>query len=59
LLLVSLIVLLGLANRARLGLFTTSALAVEAFGEWWMWLTGISAFAYATLYVAPFVHLAD
>jgi heme/copper-type cytochrome/quinol oxidase subunit 3 len=59
LLLFSLIVLFGLANRARLGLFQETGVAIEGFGEWWMWLTGISAFAYANLYVVPFLHLAN
>lgn len=52
--LISAILLLGLANRARLGLFKTSGVAVEAFGEYYGWLSAIALMNFLALYVQPF-----
>lgn len=48
------IVLLGMANRARLGLFRESGVAVEAFGEFFGWLCAIALMNFLALYVQPF-----
>lgn len=51
---VTAIVLLGVANRSRLGLFRGSGVAVEAFGEYFAWLTAVAVFNFMLLYVQPF-----
>jgi hypothetical protein len=48
------LVLLGLANRARLGRFRQSGVAVEAFGEFFGWLSAIALMNFLALYVQPF-----
>jgi heme/copper-type cytochrome/quinol oxidase subunit 3 len=48
------IVLLGLANRARLGRFNSSGIAVEAFGEFWGFLSAVALLNFLALYVQPF-----
>lgn len=55
LLILSTLVLLGVANRARLGLFGQSGIAVEAFGEYFGWLTAIALVNFLALYVQPFI----
>lgn len=57
-LILTVIVLFGMANRARLGLFTTSGIAVEAFGEWWGWIAGVALLNFLALYVQPFFPIA-
>ncbi|HLJ69506.1 MAG TPA: cytochrome c oxidase subunit 3 [Chloroflexota bacterium] len=54
LLFISTIVLLGMANRARLGLFRQSGIAVEAFGEYFGFLSAIALMNFLALYVQPF-----
>jgi len=51
---VSVIVLLGMANRARLGRFEASGVAVEAFGEYWGFVSAIALLNFLALYVQPF-----
>lgn len=48
------IVLLGVANRARLGLFEANGVAVEAFGEYYGWLSAVALINFLALYVQPF-----
>lgn len=48
------IALLGMANRARLGMFQDSAIAVEAFGEFLGWISAIALLNFLALYVQPF-----
>lgn len=50
--------LLGMANRARLGLFGNSAIAVEAFGEFLGWMSAIALINFLALYVQPFIQTA-
>ena len=52
------IVLLGMANRARLGLFDRSGIAVEAFGEFFGWISAIAVLNFLALYVQPFIQTA-
>jgi hypothetical protein len=52
------VVLLGMANRARLGLFQQSGVAVEAFGEFYGWLCAIALINFLVLYVQPFFPIA-
>lgn len=54
LLIITTLVLLGMANRARLGLFAQSGIAVEAFGEFFGWLCAIALINFLALYVQPF-----
>jgi hypothetical protein len=44
----------GMANRARLGLFNRGGIAVEAFGEYYGWLSAIALINFLALYVQPF-----
>lgn len=53
-LVISVIILLGMANRARLGLFRSSGSAVDAFGEFWGWLSALALLNFLALYVQPF-----
>lgn len=52
------LVLLGLANRARLGLFAQSGVAIEAFGEYFGWISAIALINFLALYVQPFFPIA-
>jgi heme/copper-type cytochrome/quinol oxidase subunit 3 len=52
------VVSLGMANRARLGLFGRSAIAVEAFGEFLGWIAAIAVINFLALYVQPFIQTA-
>jgi hypothetical protein len=54
LLILTTLVMLGMANRARLGLFAQSGIAVEAFGEFFGWLSAIAMINFLALYVQPF-----
>jgi hypothetical protein len=54
LLVVTVLVLLGMANRARLGLFRESGVTVEAFGEYFGWFSAIALMNFLALYVQPF-----
>lgn len=45
---------LGMANRARLGLFRQSGVAVEAFGELLGFISAIALMNFLALYVQPF-----
>ncbi len=47
-------VLLGMANRSRLGLFRESGVAVEAFGEYFGFFSAIALMNFLALYVQPF-----
>jgi len=58
LLVISTILLFGFANRARLGLFKESGVAVEAFGEYFGWLSAIALINFLALYVQPFFPIA-
>ncbi len=58
LLVVTVIALLGVANRARLGLFRESGVAVEAFGEFLGWMSAVALINFLALYVQPFFHSA-
>jgi heme/copper-type cytochrome/quinol oxidase subunit 3 len=49
------IVLLGLANRARKGLFESSGVAIEAFGELWGFLSAVALMDFLGLYIQPFL----
>jgi heme/copper-type cytochrome/quinol oxidase subunit 3 len=51
---ISAIVLLGMANRARLGLFRESGVAVDAFGEFFGWISAVALINFLALYVQPF-----
>lgn len=55
---VTALVLLGVANRARLRLFDRSGVAVEAFGEYLWWIMAIAVFNFLLLYVQPFFPIA-
>ena len=48
------LILFGVANRARLGLFRESGVAVEAFGEFVGWMSAIALLNFLALYVQPF-----
>jgi heme/copper-type cytochrome/quinol oxidase subunit 3 len=53
------LVLIGFAIRASRGLFTGGAGAgVEAFGEWYGWISAIALFNFLALYVQPFFPIA-
>jgi hypothetical protein len=52
------VVLLGVANRARLGLFNENGTGVEAFGEFFGWMAGVALFNFLALYVQPFFPIA-
>jgi hypothetical protein len=52
------IALFGMANRARLGLFRESGVAVEAFGEFFGWISAIALINFLALYVQPFFPIA-
>lgn len=52
------IVLLGMANRARLGLFRQSGVAVEAFGEFFGFMAALALINFLALYVQPFFPIA-
>lgn len=54
LLAVSVLVLFGIANRARLKRFEKSGIAVEAFGEFWGFMAAVALFNFLALYVQPF-----
>jgi Cytochrome c oxidase subunit III len=58
LLVITTILLLGFANRARLGLFRESGVAVEAFGEYFGWFSAIALISFLALYVQPFFPIA-
>lgn len=52
------VVLFGLTNRARLGLYTSTRMAaVAAFGEFWWWFIVVGALSYLLLYVIPFLNI--
>jgi hypothetical protein len=55
LLVITALVLLGIINRARLGRFRGSGIAVEAFGEYFEWFAAIALLNFLTLYVQPFL----
>lgn len=55
---VTAIVLLGVANRARLGLFNQNGISVAAFGEFFGWMAGVALFNFLALYVQPFFPIA-
>jgi hypothetical protein len=55
---ISTILLLGMANRARLGLFQENGVTVEAFGEYFGWLSAIALINFLALYVQPFFPIA-
>jgi hypothetical protein len=55
LLIITATVLLGVANRARLGMFRESGTAVEAFGEYLGWVSAIALLNFLALYVQPFL----
>jgi heme/copper-type cytochrome/quinol oxidase subunit 3 len=57
-LIISTLVLLGVANRAQRGLFRQSGIAVEAFGEYFGWLSAIALLNFLALYVEPFFPIA-
>lgn len=57
-LIVTALVLLGVANRARLGLFNQNGISVAAFGEWYGWIAGVALFNFLALYVQPFFPIA-
>jgi len=48
------VALFGMANRARLGLLRQSPIAVEAFGEYFGWVTAVALASFLALYVQPF-----
>ncbi|HEX8918455.1 MAG TPA: hypothetical protein VF898_08125 [Chloroflexota bacterium] len=54
LLVVVTVILFGVANRARLGLFAESGVAIEAFGEFVGWMSAIALMTFLALYVQPF-----
>jgi hypothetical protein len=54
LLIITAAVLLGIANRARLGRFRESGVAIEAFGEYFGWFSAIALLNFLALYVQPF-----
>ncbi len=58
LLCLTVLVLLGVANRARLGRFKDSGVAVEAFGEFWGFMAAFALLNYLALYVVPFFPIA-
>jgi heme/copper-type cytochrome/quinol oxidase subunit 3 len=58
LLCLTVLVLLGVANRARLGLFKESGVAVEAFGEFFGFMAVFALLNYLALYVVPFFPIA-
>jgi heme/copper-type cytochrome/quinol oxidase subunit 3 len=58
LLVITTIVLLGMANRARLGLFQENGVTVEAFGEYFGWFSAIALINFLALYVQPFFPIA-
>lgn len=58
LLVVCTIVLLGMANRARLGLFRESGIAIETFGEFFGWTAAVALINFLALYVQPFFPIA-
>lgn len=45
----------GVANRARLGLYRDSGIAVEAFGEFLGFMSAIALMNFLALYVQPFL----
>lgn len=52
----TLVFLLGLVNRSRLGLYARDRrTAVDAFAEFWGWYIFIGVAAYLVLYVVPFL----
>lgn len=53
-LIITTIVALGMANRARLGLFRQSGIAVEGFGEFLGFMSAIALLNFLALYVQPF-----
>lgn len=56
---VTALVLIGVAIRAGKGLFSGGAGAgVEAFGEWFGWISAIALFNFLALYVQPFFPIA-
>jgi len=48
------IVLLGVANRTRLGQFRENDIAVDTFGEFYGWLSAVALINFLALYVQPF-----
>lgn len=58
LLILTTIVLLGVANRARAGLFKNSGVTIEAFGEFLGWVSAIALLNFLVLYVQPFFQTA-
>jgi hypothetical protein len=57
-LIVTTILLFGMANRARAGLFERSGVAVEAFGEYFGWVAAVALLNFLALYVQPFFQTA-
>jgi len=53
-LVITTVVLFGLANRSRLGRFRQSGIAVDTFGEFWGWMSAIALLNFMALYVQPF-----
>jgi heme/copper-type cytochrome/quinol oxidase subunit 3 len=50
---------LGIANRSRLGLYSKQQLVtVDAFGEFFLWISAVSAFSFFLLYIIPFLIVA-
>jgi heme/copper-type cytochrome/quinol oxidase subunit 3 len=58
LLVITAILLIGVANRARLGLFRQSGVGVEGFGEFFGWMCAIALINFLALYVQPFFPIA-
>lgn len=54
----AIIVLIGITNRARLKLFTTSGVAVEATSEFFGFVAAVGVFNFLMLYIQPFFHSA-
>lgn len=52
------LVLLGIAWRAQKGLFDRNGIAVAAFGEYFGWIAGVALFNFLALYVQPFFPIA-
>ncbi len=53
-LVVAVVILLGLTNRSRLGRFDENGAAIDAFGEFWGWMSAIALLNFLALYVQPF-----
>ncbi|HZU14013.1 MAG TPA: hypothetical protein VFB58_14320 [Chloroflexota bacterium] len=57
-LVVTALVLIGVAIRAQKGLFSRNGIAVAGFGEYFGWLAGVALFNFLALYVQPFFPIA-